>query len=78
LIAIELKIDDFKPEYLGKLNFYLKALDRDVKKNHKNPSVGIILCKSKDKEVVEYTMNKNLSKSLISEYKIKLIKLKKS
>lgn len=74
LIVIELKIDDFKPEYLGKLNFYLEALDRDVRKKHENPSVGIIICKSKDKEVVEYAMNKNLSKSLISEYKIKLIK----
>lgn len=48
LVMFELKIDDFKPEYLGKLNFYLEALDRDARKPDENPSVGIILCKSKD------------------------------
>ncbi len=73
LVAFELKIDDFKPEFLGKLNFYLEALDRDVKKQHENPSVGIILCKSKDDEVVEYALSRNLSPALISEYKLKLI-----
>ena len=73
LVAFELKIDDFKPEYLGKLNFYLEALDKDVKKNNENPSVGIILCKSKDKEVVEYALKRNMSPALISEYKTKLI-----
>lgn len=73
LVAFELKIDDFKPEYLGKLNFYLEALDRDVKKSYENPSVGIILCKSKDKDVVEYALNKNATPALISEYKTKLI-----
>lgn len=73
LVAFELKIDDFKPEYLGKLNFYLEALDRDVKKKHENPSVGVILCKSKDKEVVEYALSRNASPALISEYKTKLI-----
>jgi len=46
LVMVELKINDFKPEYLGKLNFYLEALDRDIKKADENPSVGIILCKS--------------------------------
>jgi len=73
LVLFELKIDDFKPEYLGKLNFYLEALDRDVKKPHENPSVGVILCKSKDSEVVEYAMSRNLSPALIAEYKTKLI-----
>jgi len=73
LVAFELKIDDFKPEYLGKLNFYLETLDRDVKKRHENPSVGIILCKSRDKEVVEYSLSRNMSPSLVSEYKTKLI-----
>jgi|SRR3989338_175682 len=76
LVAFELKIDDFKPEFLGKLNFYLEALDRDVKKQHENPSVGIILCKSKDDEVVEYALSRNLSSALISEYKLKLINKK--
>ena len=73
LMAFELKIDDFKPEYLGKLNFYLEALDRDVKKKHENPSVGIILCKSKEDEVVEYALSRNLSPALDSEYRTKLI-----
>src|SRR3989338_6041944 len=73
LVAFELKIDDFKPEYLGKLNFYLEALDMDVKKKHENPSVGIILCKSKNKDVVEYALNRNAKPALISEYKTKLI-----
>ncbi len=73
LVIIELKIDDFKPEYLGKLNFYLEALDRDVRKAEENPSVGIILCKSKDDEVVEYALSRNLSPALVSEYKTKLI-----
>ncbi len=73
LVAFELKIDDFKPEFLGKLNFYLEALDREVKKKHENPSVGVILCKSKDDEVVEYALSRNLSPALVSEYKTKLI-----
>ena len=73
LVMVELKIDDFKPEYLGKLNFYLEALDRDIKKPDENPSVGIILCKSKDDEVVEYALSRNLSPALIAEYKTKLI-----
>ena len=73
LVAFELKIDDFKPEYLGKLNFYLEALDRDVKKPHENPSVGVILCKSKDEEVVEYALSRTLSQSMVAEYRTKLI-----
>ncbi|PIW59562.1 MAG: DUF1016 domain-containing protein, partial [Candidatus Omnitrophica bacterium CG12_big_fil_rev_8_21_14_0_65_50_5] len=73
LVMFELKIDDFKPEYLGKLNFYLEALDRDIRKEGENPSVGIILCKSKDDEVVEYALSRNLSPAMIAEYKTKLI-----
>jgi predicted nuclease of restriction endonuclease-like (RecB) superfamily len=73
LVVFELKIDDFKPEYLGKLNFYLEALDRDVKKEHENPSVGVILCKSKNDEVVEYALSRNMSPALIAEYRTKLI-----
>ena len=70
---VELKIDDFKPEYLGKLNFYLEVLDRDIKKPGENPSVGLILCKSKDNEVVEYAISRNISPALVAEYKTKLI-----
>ena len=73
LVAIELKTTDFKPEYLGKLQFYLEALDKDVKKAHENPSIGLLICKSKDKEVVEYAMNRSLSPALIAEYETKLI-----
>ena len=54
LVAIELKVGRFEPEHLGKLNFYLEALDRDVKKPHENPSIGVLLCRDKDEEVVEY------------------------
>ena len=70
---VELKITDFKPEYLGKLNFYLEALDRDVKRPDENPSVGIILCKSKDDEVVEFALSRNLSPALVADYKTHLI-----
>jgi predicted nuclease of restriction endonuclease-like (RecB) superfamily len=72
LVAFELKIDEFKPEYLGKLSFYLEALDRDVKKLHENPSIGIILCKGKDDEVVEYALNRTLSPAAIADYTTKL------
>ena len=51
----------------------MEVLDRDVKKKNENPSVGIILCSSKDKDVVEYSLSKNMSQTLISEYKLKLI-----
>ncbi len=55
------------------MNLYLEALDRDVKKKNENPSVGVILCSSKDKNIVEYSLSKNMSQTLISEYKLKLI-----
>lgn len=73
LVAFELKLGEFKAEYLGKMNLYLEALDREVKKSQENPSVGVILCSSKDKDVVEYSLSKNMSQTLISEYKLKLI-----
>ena len=68
LIAFELKATKFKPEHLGQLNFYLEALDRDVKKEHENPSIGILLCKNKDIEVVEYALSRNLSPAMVAEY----------
>jgi predicted nuclease of restriction endonuclease-like (RecB) superfamily len=73
LVAFELKIDNFKPEYLGKMNFYLEALDRDHKRPNENPSIGIILCASKEDEVVEYAMSRSLSPTVVSEYKTRLI-----
>jgi hypothetical protein len=72
LVAFELKVDDFKPEYLGQLSFYLEALDRDVKKPHEKPSIGIILCKGKDNEIVEYALARTSSPAAIAEYTTKL------
>jgi len=72
LVGFELKTDKFKPEHLGKLNFYLEALDRDVKKQNENPSIGILLCKDKDNEVVEYALSRSLSPTMIAEYKTQL------
>jgi len=72
LVAFELKADKFKPEHLGQLNFYLEALDRDVKKMNENPSIGILLCKDKDSEVVEYALSRTLSPTMVSEYKTQL------
>lgn len=72
MAAFELKADKFKPEHLGQLNFYLEALDRDVKKSDENPSIGILLCRSKDDAVVEYAMNRYLSPALVAEYQTKL------
>lgn len=72
LVAFELKTEKFKPEHLGQLNFYLEALDRDVKKPHENPSIGVLLCKSKDDEVVEYALSRSLSPTLVAEYELKL------
>ena len=73
LVAFELKIGEFKPEYIGKVNLYLEALDREVKKPNENPSVGIILCAKKDDEVVEFALSRSLSPTMVSEYKLKLI-----
>lgn len=72
LVAIELKVGRFEPEYLGKLNFYLEALDRDVKKPHERPAIGVLLCASKDDEVVEYALSRSTSPALIAEYQTHL------
>lgn len=72
LVAIELKIGKFKPEHIGQINFYLEALDRDVKKPNENPSVGLILCASKDDAVVEYALSRTMSPTLVSDYTLYL------
>jgi len=72
LVAFELKADKFKPEHLGQLNFYLEALDRDVKRQNENPSIGILLCKDKDSEVVEYALSRSLSPTMVAEYQTQL------
>jgi len=73
LAAFELKIGEFKPEYVGKMNLYLEALDREMRKENENPSVGVILCASKDDEVVEFALSRSLSPTMVSEYNLKLI-----
>jgi predicted nuclease of restriction endonuclease-like (RecB) superfamily len=72
LVVFELKSEKLKPDHLGQLNFYLEALDRDVKKTNENPSIGVLLCKDKDEEVVEYALSRSLSPTMVSEYKTKL------
>ena len=73
LVAFELKVDKFKPTHLGQLEFYLEALDRDVKREQENPSIGILLCREKEDEVVKYALSRSLSPAVISEYETKLI-----
>jgi predicted nuclease of restriction endonuclease-like (RecB) superfamily len=72
LVAFELKVGQFKPEHMGQLNFYLEALDRDVKKPFENPSIGVLLCRDKDDEVVEYALSRNLSPALVAQYQLQL------
>ena len=73
LVAFELKIGSYKAEYASKMALYLEALDRDVKRKGENPSVGVILCTSRDEDIVEYSMSKSMSQTLVSEYTLKLI-----
>ncbi len=72
LVAFELKIEEFQPEHLGKLEFYLEALDRDVKKPHERPSIGVLLCATKDHEVVEYALSRAMSPALVAEYQTQM------
>ena len=72
LVAVELKVGKFKPEHLGQLNFYLEALNRDVRKPNENPSVGLILCTSKDDTVVEYALSSSLSPAMVADYTLQL------
>ena len=73
LVAIDLKTGHFKPEYIGQLEFYLEALDRDVKRSNENPSIGILLCQSADHSVVEYAMSRSMSPTMVAEYHRQLI-----
>ncbi len=73
LVAFELKVGKFKPEYVSKMDFYLEALDRQEKKHNENPSVGIILCTDKNEKIVEYTMSRSMSPTMVKEYQLKLI-----
>lgn len=73
LVAVELKKTKFHPRDLGQLEFYLEALDRDMKRSNENPSIGIILCPEADRVVVEYAMSRSMSPTMIAEYKRILI-----
>jgi hypothetical protein len=68
LVAFELKVRRFEPEDLGKLTFYVEALDRDVKKPYERPTIGVLLCATKDDEVVEYALARTASPALVAEY----------
>lgn len=72
LVAFELKVEQFEPADLGQLEFYLEALDRDVKKPHERPSIGVLLCATKDHEVVEYALSRAVSPALVAEYQTRL------
>ncbi len=72
LVAMELKVGRFKPEYVSKMDFYLEGLDRQVKKKDENPSVGLLLCASKNDEVVEYAMSRTLSPMMVAQYQLQL------
>lgn len=72
LIPIELKTGRFKPEYIGQINFYLEVLDRDVKKEYENPSVGLLLCTSKNDTVVEYVLSRSMSQLMVANYTLEL------
>ena len=72
MVAFELKTTAFRPDYIGQLNLYLEALDRDVRKPHENPSIGVLLCKDKDDEVVEYALSRSLSPTLVAQYELVL------
>lgn len=72
LVAMELKVGKFKPEYVSKMDFYLEGLDRQVRKPDENPSVGLLLCASKDDEVVEYAMSRTLSPMMVAQYQLQL------
>jgi predicted nuclease of restriction endonuclease-like (RecB) superfamily len=72
LVAFELKVEEFQPAHLGQLQFYLEALDRDVKKPHEQPSIGVLLCATKDHEVVEYALSRAISPALVAEYQTRL------
>ena len=72
LVAMELKVGKFKPEYVSKMDFYLEGLDRQIRKPDENPSVGLLLCASKNDEVVEYAMSRTLSPMMAAQYQLHL------
>jgi RecB family endonuclease NucS len=76
LVAFELKTGKFEPSHIGQLSFYLEALDRTMKRPHENPSIGVLLCKSKDENVVEFALNRTMSPALVAEYEHRIVSKK--
>ena len=72
MVAIELKTTEFHPKDLGQLEFYLEALDQEERRSNENPSIGIILCKEADMEVVRYALNRSMSPTMVALYKEQL------
>jgi predicted nuclease of restriction endonuclease-like (RecB) superfamily len=72
LVAFELKVEQFQPADLGQLQFYLEAPDRDIKKPHERPSIGVLLCATKDSEAVEHAISRTVSPALVAEYQTRL------
>ena len=70
LVAIELKIGEFQPEFVGKMQFYLRSLDQQVRQDDENPSIGIILCKEKRRTIVEYALHDARKPIGVATYKI--------
>ncbi len=73
LVAVELKTTEFVPSFMGQLEFYLEALDQDVKRSNENPSIGILLCKEANREIVKYALNRSMSPTMIAKYERELI-----
>lgn len=72
MVAIELKTTEFHPKDLGQLEFYLEALDQEERRSNENPSIGILLCKDADMEVVRYALNRSMSPTMVALYKEQL------
>ena len=72
MVAVELKTAEFQPRDLGQLEFYLEALDQEERRSNENPSIGIILCKDADMEVVRYALNRSMSPTMVALYKEQL------
>ncbi len=72
MVAFELKTTEFKPSYLGQLEFYLEALDQEERRTNENPTIGILLCKESDMDVVRFALNRSMSPLMIMQYKEQL------
>lgn len=72
MVAFELKTTEFKPSYLGQLEFYLEALDQEERRSNENPTIGILLCKESDMDVVRFALNRSMSPLMIMQYKEQL------